>query len=143
MYDAGKIIVGIIIFAGLLALPVLYNELSGKAAIPPELDLNTPAIQQLSEKQCVEPTHYMKASHMMLLDIWRDEVTRNANRVYVASNGKTFTMSLTNTCLDCHSNKDKFCDRCHNYAGIEEPVCWSCHVIPEEMNSWRAAGDAS
>jgi hypothetical protein len=133
MYDAEKIIAGLIIFLGLIAFPILYNAVSGKAALPPELDLNTPEIQQLQEKRCLEPTSYMTASHMQLLDVWRDEVTRNANRVYVASNGEAFNMSLTNTCLHCHSNKDKFCDRCHSYAGIEEPVCWSCHVIPEEI----------
>ena len=133
MYDAGKITIGIIIFVGLLSLPVLYDAVSGKATIPPVLDLDTPAIQQLTEKQCVEPTNHMRAYHMQLLDTWRDDVARNANRIYVASNGKTFNMSLTNTCLGCHSNKDKFCDRCHTYEGIEEPVCWSCHVIPEEM----------
>ena len=27
-------------------------------------------------------------------------------------------MSLSNTCLDCHSNKAEFCDRCHNYASV-------------------------
>jgi len=26
-------------------------------------------------------------------------------------------MSLSQTCLGCHSNKEKFCDACHNYSG--------------------------
>lgn len=133
MYDAWKIIIGAIIFVGLIVLPIVYNVVSGKAALPPQLDLDTPAIQKLEEKQCVESTPYMKASHMRLLDFWRNEVVRYGQRSYVATNGREYNMSLTNTCLGCHSNKDKFCDRCHNYGGIEEPYCWDCHVIPEEV----------
>jgi hypothetical protein len=40
-------------------------------------------------------------------------------------------MSLTGTCLDCHSDKEKFCDACHTYSAVD-PYCWDCHVIPEE-----------
>jgi hypothetical protein len=47
----------------------------------------------------------MKADHMQLLDVWRDTVVRNAERIYVNAEGKAFNMSLSNTCLDCHSNK--------------------------------------
>ena len=132
MYDAGKIIIGILIFLGLIAVPVLYNAVSGKAAAPPDLDLNTPVIQKLDEKKCIEGTTYMQASHMQMLDTWRDEVSRNGKRVYVASDGKEYNMSLSNTCLECHSNKEKFCDRCHGYVGVREPVCWTCHVVPKE-----------
>jgi hypothetical protein len=39
-------------------------------------------------------------------------------RIYVNPEGKLFNMSLSNTCLDCHSNKEKFCDRCHDYASV-------------------------
>jgi hypothetical protein len=38
-------------------------------------------------------------------------VVRNAEREFVNPEGKTFNMSLSNTCLDCHSNKAEFCDR--------------------------------
>ena len=38
-------------------------------------------------------------------------------------------MSLTNTCLGCHSNKAQFCDQCHNYLEVT-PYCWDCHVDP-------------
>jgi hypothetical protein len=40
-------------------------------------------------------------------------------------------MSLTRTCLDCHSNKAEFCDRCHTYMAVD-PYCWDCHVEPKE-----------
>ena len=35
------------------------------------------------------------------------------------------------SCLDCHSDKSSFCDRCHNYVAVD-PYCWECHIIPEE-----------
>ncbi|MDX1708870.1 MAG: sulfate reduction electron transfer complex DsrMKJOP subunit DsrJ, partial [Desulfobacterales bacterium] len=62
-----------------------------------------------------------------LLDVWRDAVVREGKRIYVNPAGKEFNMSLSNTCLDCHSNKAEFCDRCHNYASVR-PYCWSCHI---------------
>ena len=131
MYDAGKIIPGVVIFLGLVTFPMWFGH--GKSAPPPELPINTPAIQQLAEKRCLEPTAYMKANHMELLDSWRNEVVREGNRVYVASDGKKYEMSLSHTCMNCHSNKDQFCDRCHNYEGVS-PTCWSCHVAPQEKS---------
>ncbi|HCX02472.1 MAG TPA: cytochrome C, partial [Syntrophaceae bacterium] len=47
-------------------------------------------------------------------------------------NGRTFEKSLTGTCLQCHSNKEQFCDRCHNYVGAK-PSCFNCHIIPGEV----------
>jgi hypothetical protein len=96
----------------------------GKAAPMPEPVL-TPKAK--AAKACVRSTDYMRAEHMQLLDIWRDEVVRRSKRVYVNPQGKEFNMSLSNTCLDCHSNKTEFCDRCHNYASVR-PYCWSCHI---------------
>jgi len=127
MYDAGKIIPGVVIFIGLMTFPMWL----GRSAPPPELPINTPAIQQLGEKKCLEATPYMKANHMELLDSWRNEVVRDEKRIYVASDGKQYEMSLSHTCLGCHSNKDQFCDRCHNYEGVK-PSCWNCHVAPKE-----------
>ena len=54
---------------------------------------------------------YMRAEHMQLLDLWRESVVRQTDRVYTNPKGKQFVMSLSNTCLDCHSNKADFCDR--------------------------------
>ena len=72
----------------------------------------------------------MRADHMQLLVAWRDESVRQAQTTYVASDGKKYDISLTGTCLKCHS-KEKFCDRCHSYAGVQ-PNCWSCHTAPKE-----------
>ncbi len=130
MYDGGKIITGLLIGIGLVSFPFWYNP--GKAFSPPELKIDTPVILQMKEKKCLEPTPYMRANHMQLIDSWRNAVVREGDRLYVASDGKKYLMSLSNTCLNCHSNKDKFCDRCHSYTGAS-PACWSCHVVPQEI----------
>ena len=126
MYDAGKIIIGIIIGLVLLTFPFWYNI--GKAAPPPDPKLTDKAKEA---KVCIEDTSYMKSSHMQLLNNWRDMVVRQEKRIYVAANGKEYTMSLQNTCADCHSNKTQFCDQCHNYMGLT-PYCWDCHIAPKE-----------
>ena len=126
MYDGGKIIVGLIIGIGLLLFPVFYN--AGKAAKIPEPEL-TPRAKEA--KACVEPKLFMKTSHMKLVEAWRNEVVREANRVYKSSSGKIYDKSLQNTCMDCHSNKSKFCDQCHDYMGVD-PFCWDCHIEPKE-----------
>ena len=130
LYDGGKIIAGILVFLIVASVPFWYGR--GKAVAPPDLKLDTPAIQQLKEKLCLEPTPYMRANHMRLLHAWRDSVVRDGNRSYKAADGKVYDISLTKTCLECHSNKAEFCDRCHNYAGAK-PNCWNCHIIPEEV----------
>ncbi|MBI4633275.1 MAG: sulfate reduction electron transfer complex DsrMKJOP subunit DsrJ [Deltaproteobacteria bacterium] len=130
LYNGGKIIAGIVVFLIAATFPFWYGR--GKAVRPPDLKLDTPVIQQLKEKLCVEPAPYMRANHMKLLTVWRDAAVREGNRSYTAINGRVYTISLTSTCLECHSNKKQFCDRCHNYAGAK-PACWNCHIIPEEV----------
>jgi hypothetical protein len=128
MKDKWIIIVGIGIFLIILTFPFWYNR--GKAAPAPELILTDKA---KAAKACVRSTEYMKAEHMKLLDIWRHSVVRNAERIYVNSSGKEFNMSISNTCLDCHSNKAEFCDRCHDYASVR-PYCWDCHIDNPKEN---------
>jgi len=126
MYDKGKVIAGLIIFLGVVTFPFLYNY--GKAAPVPEPKLSEKA---KAAKECIRPKNLMKGEHMQILDAWRDTVVRGAQRVYVNESGKEFTMSLTNTCLDCHTEKAEFCDKCHNYASVR-PYCWDCHIDPKE-----------
>lgn len=126
MYDSGKVIAGLVIFVVLLTFPFWYNL--GKAAPAPEPKLSEKA---KAAKECVESKAYMTAEHMQILNEWRDTVVRNAQRIYVSSSGKKFEMSLSNTCLDCHTEKAEFCDKCHNYAAVT-PYCWDCHVDPKE-----------
>ena len=130
MYDGWKIIIGIIIFIGIATFPFFYDF--GKAsAPPPDPKIDTPEIQKMVEKKCIEPKSFMKKEHMVMLDDWRNKAVREALTIYVATDGKEYVMSLQNTCMRCHSNKKKFCDECHNYAAVT-PYCWDCHIEPKE-----------
>lgn len=124
MRDRLWIFAGLAVFLVLITFPVWYNKAAGTTSRGPELKL--PA----GEKTCVAATAYMRASHMNLLLEWRDQVVRRGSRTWTAPDGKSYEMSLTGTCLKCHSEKEQFCDRCHNYAGVT-PYCWECHVDPQ------------
>src|SRR5512141_3203840 len=105
LYGGGKILIGLVIFLAFVLFPFYYNYGTVNAKIEPKTD--TPAIrdwvQKYGKKECVEPKEVMRPDHMQILNNWRDMVVRNGDRVYVNSEGKSFTMSLQNTCLNCHS----------------------------------------
>jgi len=65
-----------------------------------------------------------------LLENWRRFYTSSEEQG-VGKTGKIFYKSLQMTCMDCHSNKSKFCDQCHDYLAVK-PYCWDCHVEPKE-----------
>jgi [DsrC]-trisulfide reductase subunit J len=119
MYNAGKIFLGLGVFAVLVTAPAWYGAAHGKGS-PPEL------AKPVEGTDCVEPKAFMRAKHMELLDSWRDAAVRRAERVYVSSDGKHHQISLTGTCLRCHNEPEKFCNRCHEYAGVDV-YCWDCH----------------
>jgi hypothetical protein len=127
MYDTGKIIIGIIIFIIVFSSPIWTNWLSPEDSIPP--DIKYPE----NYDECIMDKEYMNSYHMDLLNEWRDMVVRDDIR-YFTKDGKTFMidgkpaeMSLTKTCLNCHTEKKDFCDQCHNYLNVY-PYCWDCHV---------------
>jgi hypothetical protein len=124
MYDAGKIIPGIVVFVGLTTLPVWLNAAGGKAGPAPKLTVGTTA------KSCVLPTAEMRATHMELLDAWRLRVVRDGEHLTRGADGRPVRMSLTGTCLGCHADKAAFCDKCHNYAAVTL-TCFDCHVTPK------------
>jgi cytochrome c len=119
-----------VIFILLITFPFWYGK--GKATPPPALSIDTLVINRMPEKRCVEETAFMRANHMKLLNVWRDEAVREGRRLYTAKDGRTFEKSLTGSCLQCHSNKEQFCDRCHNYVGAK-PACFDCHIVPGEV----------
>jgi hypothetical protein len=146
MYDKGKIITGVVIGLLLLTFPMAYLAASGEGGDFPE------PVLPLDEDQCVEPAEWMSDNHMRLLDEWRNTVVRGGDRTYVAGDRLEYYIGLTGLdeeemsrvrdsleipdlksggCLQCHSNKDEFCDTCHSYAGVE-PECWNCHVEGDE-----------
>jgi len=127
MHDAGKIIAGLVVFLALVTFPMWYQVARGAGTASPELETVR------DSKECVAPTEYMRALHMDLLNVWRDEAVRDGDRIYVGVGGKEYEKSLTGTCLGCHSSKEAFCDRCHGYVGAE-PYCWDCHGEPAEAH---------
>jgi hypothetical protein len=121
MRDRALIIGGLVLCLGLLTWPA-WRALAVPPPPPPEL------VRPANATRCVASTDYMRASHMVLLQEWRESVVRSGVRTYQTAGGQVVSMSLTGTCLRaCHTDKSKFCDRCHDYAGVK-PTCWNCHV---------------
>lgn len=123
MNDKPWVVVGLIIALAILTVPFWYTLAAGQAGPRPELELPEGG-------QCVRDTEYMRASHMDLLNHWRDEVVRQGDTTPVEVNGRQFRKSLTECCLQCHTSRQNFCKRCHDYANVRPP-CWDCHVAPE------------
>ncbi len=130
IYNKNAVFTGIVIFLLFVSFPFMYTMLIGDASGAPELKLTKEAEKA---KRCIRSTQYMKAEHMQLLDEWRDTVVRNNKRMYTNLIDKTYEMSLTNTCMECHYNKKDFCDKCHNYASVD-PYCWDCHIENPKEN---------
>lgn len=124
LYDADKIIPGVIIFLLIFLFP-LYSNIGGAAPVPKPVKPKASVA-----KQCILPTDFMRTEHMKVVDEWRNSVVRDGQRIFTNPSGQSFNMSLTNTCMECHDDKEKFCDQCHNYLGVT-PYCWDCHLDPK------------
>ncbi|MBS1128337.1 MAG: cytochrome c family protein [Nitrospirae bacterium] len=140
IYNGGPIFIGIVVFLAVALFPFYSNV--GKVNAKPEPKTDTPAILEYEKlngkKECVESKEWMRGEHMQLLNQWRDSVVRDDNRGYVSTaNHKRFNMSLQNGCMQCHSNKKKFCDECHNYLSVK-PYCWDCHIQPVEKEEGKS-----
>ncbi len=131
MHNRALIATLVIGFLLIATFPFWYGKIVAGTGHAPKLEP-----PPRGEKQCVESVEYMRKHHVDLLDRWRTSVVREGNRKYVASDGKEYTMSLTGTCIGCHSNKANFCDRCHDYLRTS-PRCWDCHTFPEKGGSFR------
>ena len=123
MRDRGKILAGLIVFLALVTFPIWYDLAAGRESRPPDLLLPPEG------GQCVADTSYMRTEHMQLLMDWRDEAVRDNDRIYVTRDGRRYYKSLSNTCMSCHTDKERFCNECHDYVGVT-PYCWDCHVEP-------------
>ena len=131
MYNKGTVIAGLAIFVLLVTFPIWFNGLDAGPLPKPELPPG-------GEKECVAPAAVMRDTHMQLLNVWRDDVLRDADRVSVTVGGKEYRKGLQMACMECHSNKEKFCDTCHEYAAVT-PTCWDCHLTPKEAASRKEA----
>jgi len=101
-------------------------------------------------ERCIEPKSTMGAEHMRLLMRWRDEVVRENNRIYMASDGRQWDKSLK-TCVACHGHTDPqgksttaaaACNECHNYVNAKLD-CWNCHSDTARPGVNTLAGDAT
>lgn len=108
--------IGFFIFALIIMLPIITNAASGgllKQAPEPN--------PMLPEGKCVEDTDYMRANHM------RELILAKWNFYLTGQKSEEFSLRK---CFTCHEAKSKFCDKCHDYAGIK-PRCASadggCH----------------
>jgi hypothetical protein len=156
-YDRGTILPGLIIGLCLFLSPFIYNAgTAGKAPVPELSPKAKEAKQCIAPKPYMTAWHmqlldnwrhevvrggtrYFNANEDLwwngqfdsqMLEKWRRFVTSSDVPTPGAA-GKTYYKSLQVTCMECHSNKSKFCDECHNYLGVS-PYCWDCHVQPKE-----------
>ena len=125
MYNKGLIVPGLVVFVFIATFPLWYNGLSAGPVPKPELPPG-------GEKACVAPAEVMRSTHMVMLNRWRDEALRDGLRTAVVADGKEYRKGLQLACMSCHTNKEKFCDTCHNYAAVQ-PYCWSCHLTPANI----------
>ncbi len=124
MNDKKIIVTGLVIFLIALTFPVWYSLAAKGEFDRSKLEL------PVDEKQCIEDKEFMTPNHMQLLLDWRETVVRESIREYTSkSTGKKYEMSLSRTCLNCHTDRDTFCNKCHTYADVH-PTCWGCHVDP-------------
>ena len=134
MRNRGALFLGLLLLLCAATFPFWYNLAAGQTSRGLVLRLPT------TERECVAPVAYMKTSHMKLLADWRDRAVRENHRTYEAYSGRTFTISLTGTCLkQCHAERAGFCDRCHAYNGVPDPGCWDCHTDPQALRREDAA----
>lgn len=156
-YDRGTILPGLIIGLCLFLSPFIYNGgKAGKAPVPELTPKAKEAKQCVAPKPYMTAWHmqlldnwrqevvregsrYFNANQDLwwnnqfdgqLLEKWRRFIT-SSDASTPGATGKTYYKSLQVTCMECHSNKSKFCDECHNYLGVS-PYCWDCHVQPKE-----------
>ncbi|MEW6007053.1 MAG: cytochrome C [bacterium] len=73
----------------------------------------------LPKGKCVQERDFMRKNHMELLKEAREKAVREGIR-------GSFTLT---SCILCHHNRENFCNRCHNFAGVK-PLCFNCHYYP-------------
>lgn len=123
MYNKGTIIPGLAIFVLIVTSPLWLNAFMTGSTVP-KVELPPGG-----EQKCVASAAEMRANHMVLLNEWRDDVLRDGERVSVMVDGNMYRKGLQMACMECHTNKEKFCDACHEYVSVK-PYCWDCHLSP-------------
>ena len=102
-----------------ILLPLLAGFL---LAVPHAVQASgPPQLEQAKGKECIQPAEWMRRNHMDFLKGRRDLSVREGVRVRSES---------FKNCASCHTSREKFCDRCHAYAGVA-PNCFDCHHYPK------------
>ncbi|MBF0296474.1 MAG: hypothetical protein HQL96_14895 [Magnetococcales bacterium] len=70
---------------------------------------------------CVRDPEWMRRNHMDFLKHKREETVRE---------GKFVKSESFLACADCHTSRERFCDRCHAYVAVA-PNCFECHQYPK------------
>ena len=130
IYNSGKVLIGLVIFVGLVTFPFFYNK--GRAIAKPEPKLDTPAIMQLQDKKCVEPRDFMRAELMRLLNDWRDSAVRDGKRLYVNLRGQAVRY-ISEYLYALPFEQEGI--RTDAIVCAVKPYCWGCHIEPKENKS--------
>ena len=77
--------------------------------------------KEVSE-ECVRPKKYMRFHHMDLLKEIRVDAVRDGRRGNINFE----------RCIECHTNHEVFCDRCHGPVNLH-PDCFDCHRYPPDL----------
>ncbi|MBF0153739.1 MAG: hypothetical protein HQL64_08375 [Magnetococcales bacterium] len=105
-----------------LALCAVGSALAGDHAADDLLLANGDVrLQKPKGNNCIRPTEWMRRNHMDFL--------MHKRAVTVREGARMRSESLTQ-CQSCHPSREQFCDRCHDYVGVE-PNCFECHIYPE------------
>ena len=102
-----------------LALPVAYSIVSPLFAQGDGVGNGFLEKPDPKHQSCVRETTYMRYHHWELLRSVREEVVRYGVRGEVG----------LSTCKECHTSRERFCDRCHNAVSLT-PDCFDCHYYP-------------
>jgi hypothetical protein len=110
----------------IILLPLAYSlvsSITAQGADATEAFLERPDPEKGS---CVREKAYMRYHHWELLREIREEVVRYGRREEIERNGKRMEVGL-NTCKECHTSRERFCDQCHHAVSLY-PDCFDCHA---------------
>ena len=114
-----KIIV-LVVLGLIILLPLVYSVVLW--AFPSQMQCSQPFLEKpKGHKKCIKDTEYMRSNHMTLLKNIRNQVMRQ---------GEKGQMGLKD-CRQCHTNREQFCDKCHNAVNLK-PDCFNCHFFEPE-----------
>ena len=103
----------------IILFPVGYSRVSYGLAEGADSALPYLERPDAKHENCVRETVYMRYHHWELLRSIREEVVRFGKRGDVG----------LNKCMECHTNRERFCDVCHNAVSMT-PDCFGCHYYP-------------